>query len=198
MAPVRPVLMRPANIECSWHADHRLSYFERQYSNLYLKLEEALINDQKTLNELRAGFLSAGENTKVNFWNFRLEVNGTNSCGYYNSEKTFCNSSSAHYMWRLCFSHDMTFNSQSYDAIQYENRKNLFSNLNIWLSLIHGSTIRAFITATGVHFDNAYLFNQEQTGGIQDLTLRIELKCNPPLKLTKCVISELFSWVHIS
>ena len=87
-----------AETECRQFEDifYESPYFDSAYSYLYLKLEEALINDQKTLDSLRAGFIM-GENSVVNFDDIQLEVvNGTNdkSCkgDWYDQshEKTFC------------------------------------------------------------------------------------------------------------
>ena len=65
--------------------------------------------------------------------------------------------------------------------------KLIYSNI-IWLSLVHGGITSLFSVV-----DNFY-----SGPGHTTLTLRInELKCNPSLLLTKCVLSELFSWVSI-
>ena len=59
----------------------------------------------------------------------------------------------------------------------------------IWLSLVHGSITSAFSIVNIINDE----FNWP---GDIPLTLRInQLKCNPSLLLTKCVLSELFSWV---
>ena len=201
MAPVRPVLTQPANTECSRY--YRSPYFDRGYTYLYLKLEEALINDQKTLNELRAGFTSSEENMYVYLDNIQLKVvNGTynDSCVYYDSHsrKTFCNSSSTDYMWELCIRNyyelDMTLSLQFYKPIQHRVRKNAITYSTISLFWIHASTTPAFVTFVLLNGD---LLTLDEYGEIWGLTLRIdELSCNPSLELTKCVLSEIFSWVR--
>ena len=123
-----------AKTECDEFADydhrHESPYLNSAYSYLYLKLEEALINDQKTLDILRAGFISMSENSVVNFNDMQLEVvNGINdkSCkgDWYDQShgKTFCANSTNSSMWELCdqYGLDMTFSAQSFDVVQAKN-----------------------------------------------------------------------------
>ena len=169
-------------------------YFNSAYSYLYLKLEEALINDQKTLDSLRAGFISMGENSVVKF-DIQLEVvNGIDKyCdGDSYDQATFCESS----MWELCdqYGLNMTFSAQSFDVVQAKNDNSKISRNILWLSLVHGG-ITSLFSVVNIIFNSEFEFNWPSDF---NLTLRInELKCNPSLLLTKCVLSELFSWVSI-
>ena len=197
------VVFTQAKTECRQLEDnifYESPYFDSAYSYLYLKLEEALINDQKTLDSLRAGFISMSENMNsvVNFDDIQLEVvNGTNdTCDgdWYDQshEKTFCANSTDSSIWELCdqYGLDMTFSAQSFEVVQAKNDILKISRNILWLSLVHGSITSLFSVV-----NSEFEFNQP---GHTTLTLRInELKCNPTLLLTKCVLSELFSWVSI-
>ena len=195
-----------AETECDEFEDNSYEspyspYFDTAYSYLYLKLEETLINDQKTLDSLRAGFISMGEGTVVTFGDIQLEVvNGTNKyCkgDWYDQShgNTFCANSTDSSMWELCGWEElyaMTFSAQSVEVVQAKNDNFKIGSNIIWLSLIHGG-----ITSLFSVFDNFYSgFSRFDGPGYTTLTLRVnELKCNPSFLLTKCVLSELFSWV---
>ena len=166
-------------------------YFDPEYSYLYLKLEEALINDEKLLEKLRAGFISGENKLLVHFVPIQLEVvNGTNdSCdgyGYNNDHWTFCNSNSTDYMWELCPNYYMgtIFSSQSFEAMQLEACLR-------WLFLLHGC-----ITPTLYIYVKLFPNDGHVPYYYHYFPLRIkELKCNPPIELIKCVLLELLSWV---
>ena len=187
------VVFIQAKTECRQFEDnifYEFPYFDSAYSYLYLKLEETLINDQKTLDSLRAGFISMGENSVVGFYDMHLEVvNGTNdTCDdEWYDQKTFCANSTDSSMWELCDQYrlDMTFSAQSFDVEQAKNDNSIFYGCH-WY--IHGSITSLFLVV-----NSEFEFNQPSDF---NLSLRInELKCNPTLLLTKCVLSELFSWV---
>ena len=192
------VVFIQAKTECRQFEDnifYEFPYFDSAYSYLYLKLEETLINDQKTLDSLRAGFISMGENSVVGFYDMHLEVvNGINdTCdGDWYDQKTFCANSNDSSMWELCdqYGLDMTFSAQSFDVEQAKNDNSKISRNILWLSLVHGSITSLFLVV-----NSEFEFNQPSDF---NLSLRInELKCNPTLLLTKCVLSELFGWVSI-
>ena len=112
-----------AKTECGEFEDNSYEspYFDSAYSYLYLKLEEALINDQKTLDSLRAGFISMSEGT-VTFDDIQQVVNGINdTCDddWYD-QKTFCANSTESSMWELCDQYRlyMTFSAQSFEVVQ--------------------------------------------------------------------------------
>ena len=65
------------------------------------------------------------------------------------------------------------------------------------ISHLHGSLLAAFFPFLRFGYDSEY-----GTGGIDydrgsvSMNLTLErLDCNPPITLTKCVVSELLSWV---
>ena len=154
-----------AKTECDEFADydhlHESPYFNSTYSYLYLKLEEALINDQKTLDKQRAGFISMRENSVVNIDDIQLEVvNGINdTChGEWSHGKIFCSNSTDSSMWELCHQYglDMTFSPQSFDVVQakYDNIK--ISRNIIWLSLVHGSITSLFSVVNSLEYQSLY------------------------------------------
>ena len=194
IAVVGPALVR-GNTACS---GYDFPFFDQQYSHLFSKLEEALINNTELMEQLRHGFMST-ESIQIKCFNFQLEViNGSDfiTCiidDYHTPECTFCPSEDSH-KWILCYEYSlhMTFSSQSLGSLQLEE-----ADLAIlWLSLLHGS----LISVLGLFFiwpleemnydyegDYSYFYDQ---------TLRIDkLDFNPPVSLTKCVLSELISWV---
>ena len=86
---------------------------DRQYSNLFLKLEEAFLSNKTVLNLLRENFMNAED---LLILNVQLKVvNGTclsNNCDSDYSSNTFCPSNSTEYSWRLCsLPDDYGFNS---------------------------------------------------------------------------------------
>ena len=180
-----------AKTECRQFEDYSYEspYFDSAYSCLYLKLEEALINDQKTLDSLRAGFISMGENSVVKF-DIQLEVvNGTNdTCdGEWYDQKTLYANSIDSSMWELCDQDELSF-----EFVQAKNDNFKIGSNIIWLSLVHGG-ITSLFSVVNIIFNSEFNWPRHFY-----LTLRInELKCNPSLLLTKCVLSELFSWVSI-
>ena len=154
------VVFIQAKTECDEFEDNSYEspYLDSAYSYLYLKLEEALINDQKTLDSLRAGFISMREGTVVTFDDMQLEViNGTNiTCDgeWYDQSygNTFCANSTDSSPWELCeYGLDMTFSPQSLEFVQAKNAILKISTYIIWLSLVHGSITSLFsIFNTGV------------------------------------------------
>ena len=144
-----------------------------------------------------------GENSAVNIEDIHFEVvNGINdTCDddWYD-QKTFCANSTESSMWELCDQYRlyMTFSAQSFEVVQAKNDNFKISRYTIWLSLIHGSITSLFSLVSILNYD-LYQFSQFNTpSSIILLPLTInELKCNPSLLLTKCVFSELFSWVSI-
>ena len=67
-------------------------------------------------------------------------------------------------------------------------QKLVYRNI-LWLSFVHGSLVSQLPVVNVFNYE----FNRH---GYTTLILRInELKCNPSLLLTKCVLSEMFSWV---
>ena len=163
-------------------------YYNSRYIYLYQKFEDALVNNSTLLGNLRVGFISK-EDIPI-YFRLKLELmNGTNiKCQKY-SEKytTFCpKSSSPGSPWILC-DHNlvMKFGYQT----QAEEKKQSIDSSVSWLSLIHGNTIGLF--GLFLIVDNLNDYRSDVL-----VTLRIDkVDCNPSIKLTKCVLSELISWV---
>lgn len=128
-------------------------------------------------------------------------VNGTNcSCG--NCDKgcnTFCPSNSAQYMWENCGDEIyMTFTQSNISELRSKYDKMIINSFIIWLSTLHGnvvSIILSVLNAINIHIESFLLANCHEYE--MSFTLKIEeLNCNPSYRLTKCVLSELFSWVR--
>ena len=177
-------------------------YFTSRYADLYQKFEESLINNSKLLGKLRTGFISK-EDIPI-YFSLKLELmNGTDiKCKDYSDKyttATFCpNTSSPGCPWILCQplpdrydnTLDMTFSSQTLSSLQAEEEK---QNTIQWLSLLHGSLPAIF----GV-FLSDYEIDYGWHRSDVSLTLRIDkLDYNPSFNLTKCVLSELLSWVSL-
>ena len=174
-------------------------YFTSRYADLYQKFEESLINNSKLLRKLRTGFISK-EDIPI-YFSLKLELmNGTDiKCKDYSDKyttATFCpNTSSPGSPWILCHNTlDMRFSSQTLSSLQAKEKKQSIDDSILWLSILHGSLPTMFMM-----FD-AFLSDYEIYSGWYrsnvSLTLRLDkLDCNPSLNLTKCVLSELLSWV---
>ena len=192
---------------------------EWQYSHLFSKLEEALLQNKTTLNLLRQIFMGV-EKVEI-YFSVQLEVvNGTDlssSCdndpflvnNTLSSFDTFCPSNSSDYKWKLCNNHEkygydslvMTYISQSPSKIskgESEMEKQQIDVAISWMSLLHGnilSTFLLFVPYLFLDFDGSdyfYDWGRYDTS----LTLVMErLDCNPSLPLTLCALSELLSWV---
>ena len=171
---------------------------DREYSRLYLKLEEALINDhEKMLKELRVGF-AATEIVKIDF-SVNLEVvNGTNfydPCDDWpdrTDRTTFCPSySPSAYMWKTCIPFDLHFTTRDTSELQLEDK------FVAWMFNLHGSVLSTILyLVDDVWFWRFWLDNIYIDYHDIDLTLRMDrLNCNPSSLMMKCVFTELFSWV---
>ena len=170
-------------------------YFTSRYADLYQKFEESLISNSKLLGKLRTGFISK-EDIPI-YFRLKLELmNGTDiKCKDYSDKyttATFCpNTSSPGSPWILCHNTlDMTFSSQTLSSLQAEEKRQSIDYSIQWLSFLHGSLPTMFMMFDVPDYDHA-----SYTSDVS-LTLRIDkLDCNPSLNLTKCVVSELLSWV---
>ena len=177
-------------------------YYNSRYTYLYQKFEDALVNSSTLLGNLRVGFISKGDIPI--YFRLKLELmNGTNiKCKEYSKIYTsFCpNSSSPGSPWILCntpYRYDhalvMKFTSQTLSSFQAEEKKQSVDSSILWLSLIHGNIFGLFGPLLSV--DNPD-FNDHRSD--VSLALRIDkLDCNPSINLTKCVLSELISWVCV-
>ena len=114
-------------------------YVSFKYFDLYLKLEDSLINYYKSpavLEELRAVFLNAEANNIIFEVDIQV-VNGTNvSCdgAMYPElpQPAFCPASSdtSEYEWELCWGMDIYY---------INGPKNTIYNFLVWASYVHGN-----------------------------------------------------------
>ena len=180
--------------------------YDWQYPTLFSKLEESLLSNKTLLDLLRHIFMST-ESVGIHFTvQLQLDVNGSNlpSCES-QQNNTFCPSNSMHNVWELCnitdkygFTKtlDMTYRSQTLSKLQWESKRWKVDEIIMYISQLHGSLLAAFFL---FGYDSEY-----GTGGYDDhgsisMNLTLErLDCNPPITLTKCVVSELLSWVSMS
>ena len=197
LAAVCPVLVQ-ANTICDSYGFYDASFFDWQYSLLYSKLEEALINNQTILNILKHGFIST-EDIRIKF-SVHLEVeNGTDlssRCDNNSSSDTFCPKNSSKNVWELCadngYSNSLTM---SFISPAFDVSKLTMYDIVVWLSLLHGNFVTLLIQSMAKKYFKMFIYDDEG-----DITLRLKidtLKCNPPLPLTECALSELISWVGI-
>ena len=193
LAAVCPAL----NTICDSYLFYDASFFDWQYSLLYSKLEEALINNQTILNILKHGFIST-EDIRIKF-SVHLEVeNGTDlssRCDNNSSSDTFCPKNSSKNVWELCadngYSNSLTM---SFISPAFDVSKLTMYDLVVWLSLLHGNFVTLLIQSMAKKNFKMLIYDEV------DITLRLKidtLKCNPPLPLTECALSELISWVGI-
>ena len=140
----------------------------------------------------------------------QLDVNGSNlsSCesqqynGFLFDFDTFCPSNSTHNVWELCNipdqygnTLDMTYSSQTLSKLQWELQRHNVDNIIVYISVLHGSLLVAIFPFFWFGYDSEYETG-DYNGGSVSMNLTLErLDCNPPITLTKCVVSELLSWV---
>ena len=200
-------------------------FYNQQYSTLFSKLEESLLSNKTLLDLLRHIFMSTeGVKINFDV-QLHLDVNGSNlsSCEsqqYYDYDydcnifdfgticssfdfDTFCPSNSTHNVWELCninFGNtsetlDMTYSSQTLSHLQWESQKRKVDGIIMYISLLHGSLLAAF-SPFWFGYYSEYGTGDYSSDGSVSMNLRLErLDCNPPITLTKCVLSELLSWV---
>ena len=114
---------------------------------------------------------------------------------------TFCPSNSTHNVWELCNIPDqygntlyMTYSSQTLSKLQWESKRWKVDEIIKYISQLHGSLLAVFFPFS-FGYDSEY-GTGDYGGGSISMILRLErLDCNPPITLTKCVVSELLSWV---
>ena len=175
---------------------------------IYSKLEESLLSNKTLLDHVRPIFMST-ESVGIDFEvQLQLDVNGSNlsSCES-QQNNTFCPSNLTHNLWELCNITDkygyplktlyMTYSSQTLSKLQWESERRKVDEISKYISHLHRSLLAAFFPFLRFGYDSEY-----GTGGIDydrgsvSMNLTLErLDCNPPITLTKCVVSELLSWV---
>ena len=154
-----------------------------------MKLEKALLNNFEALDELRAGFIGE-EHVSISLHVTLQVVNLTNAdCdNVYTDDRTFCLYST----WQLCSSCFITFKSQTVSRMETEEESKQITQSLLWLSLMHGTLISM------LSYNDPHTSSFGTDGSSFPLTLNIEyLKCNPSFLSTKCVLTELFSWVSV-
>ena len=154
------------------------------YSDLYLKLEESLINKQTMLEKLRAGFVSADV---IIIFTLGVKVlNGTNdSCPDGDMSYLCCGSNNTCTLCSGLLS--LNYGTGTASQLKLVNDEVQVNFLLAWMSFLHGSASSVFIFNFYDRVDiRVLLFNM-------DLTFEIDrLQCNPPVI---CALSELLSWV---
>ena len=181
----------PTNTDCNFDPedDYDPPYFDSGYSYIYVQFEKALLSNRKAMETARTGFISSSKGVIVDL-SVGLEVaNGTNvTCANDNSgaASTFCLFPDR--TWRLCPGDsfdlddtlDMTFSEEDLDG----------DDFIVWLSYLHGGIVSTFIPFMS---GGGQYYYDENSG----FRLKIDkIDCNPSLILTKCVLSQLFSWVR--
>ena len=174
---------------------HESLFFDRQYSILFSKLEEALIDNQKILKILKHIFMSTGD-VSINF-RVHLEVeNGTglsSSCetSVNHPSATFCPKNTSNDTWELCAENGHGKSLTMLFMLSPFNISKL--KIVLWLSLLHGNLVSLFARQNMPKSITNFVLSDS---GDISLRLKIDsLECNPPLQLTECVVSELLSWV---
>ena len=175
------------------------SFFASGYPNLYLKLEEALINDSShPLSKLRVGFTSIEEKLASLTTYPSLEVKNVENVPCENEFGNFslCYSKSDD-TWELCPIDvgSLSYIEPSLEVYQSENHQLIIMNFLEWLAVVHGTTIPLILTSYVFKKMPEYFptNDKEEYDGI---TFSIdELDCNPSPLLLKCALSELWSWV---
>ena len=148
-------------------------------------MEDALINNQTLLEQLRHGFMSA-DHLLISFV-VEIEVlNGSAVPCFDNQEdqNAFCplNSPEDHILG-LCPPQEVLVVTFVMDYDQ--------NFLLPWLSIVHGSLLLLLVASYHIRPN----IDAVAIGDVA-LTIRIErVDCNPSLYLVECVTGNLFSWV---
>ena len=185
-------------------------YVSFKYFDLYLKLEDSLINYYKSpavLEELRAVFLNA----EVNYITFEVRiqvVNGTNvSCdgAMYPEPPAFCPASSntSEYEWELCQRMKIHYiNAPFFSELKSKNAIFMINHYLVWASYVHGSGLSLLLVLSNFAGYIYYYIGDDNmdpqfwNNDFIFITMRIErLDCNPYMRTMTCDASDLFSWV---
>ena len=197
----------PAFVQANKLCDSPNTFYDWQYSTLFSKLEESLLSNKTLLDHVRHIFMST-ESVGIDFEvQLQLDVNGSNlpSCERHQNN-TFCPSNLTHNLWELCNitdkygftlkTLDMTYSSQTLSKLQWESERQKVDEITIYISHLHGSLLAAIFPFFWFGYDSEYGTGGYDDRGSVSMNLRLErLDCNPPITLTKCVVSELLSWV---
>ena len=159
-----------------------------QYSDLYLKFEEALLRNRTQLERLRAGFLS--DDSLSVFFSVEFLVHNVSSNP--TEDHTFCPSH-----WQLCddcspFGLTYEFRPQALSSLEQEEKEQKIDQLITVLSLMHGSLLSLYAPYYNEFGDYGNDYSSQFY-----LQLKMDnLSFNPTCQLTKCVVSNLLSWVR--
>ena len=197
----------PAFVQANKFCDSPNTFYDWQYSTLYSKLEESLLSNKTLLNHVRHIFMST-ESVRIDFTvQLQLDVNGSSlsSCEsqqdyeHFFDFDTFCPSNSTHSVWELCnipnqFGNTlgMTYSSQTLSKLQWESKRWKVDEIIMYnISQLHGSLLAAFFPFLWFGYGSEYGTGDYSDGhGSISMNLRLErLDCNPPITLTKCVVS---------
>ena len=196
----------PVSLQENYEACHK-DYFilyQWKYSELFSKLEKALINNKTVMTLLRQNFMIT-DRISI-YFNVQLEVvNGTNlssSCenqDEYLSFDTFCPSNSTDH-WELCNLPDeynglqLMFRSVTLDKIKSEAVVDKIDIVIIWLSLLHGNLLSSVTLFLWPYYFDPYDSENYYISVSMSLVMDT-LDCNPSIPMTQCALSELLSWV---
>ena len=191
-------------------------YVSYKYFDLYLKLEDSLINYYKSpaiLEELRAVFLNA----EANYIIFEVDiqvVNGTNvSCDHmYPELPAFCPASSdtSEYEWELCQRMDIYYINTPLSELKSKEAIFMINKFLVWASYVHGNGLSQLLVLSNFEDYIDYIYYiyyimednidpQFWNNDVHDfipITIRMDrLDCNPYMQTMRCDASDLFSWV---
>ena len=206
----------PAFVQANTFCDSPNTFYNQQYSTLFSKLEESLLSNKTLLDNVRHIFMST-ESVEIDFSiQLQLDVNSSNlsscesqqdndySVEFFFDFDTFCPSNSTQNVWELCNIPDqfgntlhMTYSSQTLSKLQWESERQKVDEITIYISHLHGSLLADIFPFFWFGYDSEYGTGDYNDGhGSVSMNLTLErLDCNPPITLTKCVVSELLSWV---
>ena len=181
-------------------ADVCSDYVYNTCNHAYLKMEEALINQKKMLNKLRAGFLISSS-VQIDFYLNLEVVNGSDEshdldiCGNcWGDNGAFCFSNKSEYNWTLCGPPlALQYRSEAANELKLEQSELDVDQFIQWMSYLHTSFWSIFIPFFFWDGNDDYFDSGFHTYFI---TLRIDrLDYNPCPQMLKCVLSQLLSWV---
>ena len=190
--------------------DNDYMYGSFKYFDLYLKLEDSLINYYKSpaiLEELRAVFLNA----EANYIRFEVHiqvVNGTNvSCDgdifFEPPQPAFCPASSdtSEYEWELCQRMDINYiNTPFFSELKSKNTIFMINYFLVWASHVHSNGLSHVLVLSNladyIWDDIDPQFWNNDVHDFIPITIRIDrLDCNPYMRTMTCDALDLFSWV---
>ena len=196
--------------------------YEWQYSHLFSKLEEALIDNKTVLNVVRQIFL----NTDYTMIGFSIQLEVINGTGLVHicdlKDGTFCPTNITDYRpkWKLCDHPNghgalsMMFSSQNIleeerqmermmrrEREKENSRENKIDVMIAWLSMLHGSlpaTFPSILPRDKYNYlipPGIVLDNTNSTSMVSMTLVIQQLDCNPSITMLQCVMSDILRWV---